>query len=56
MALSASQIGQFTGLALLLIGLTMLIVGVIVTKKHKWYNQWKTESADDMQVLDKTDS
>lgn len=56
LALSAAQIGQFTGLALLLLGLTMIIVGVIVSKKHKWYKQWNGEKVDDMQVLKSTDS
>ncbi|KAH8419458.1 hypothetical protein KR222_003973 [Zaprionus bogoriensis] len=56
LALSAAQIGQFIGLALLLAGLIMLVVGVIVTKKRKWYNQWRSESVDEAQVLESTDS
>ncbi|EDW04670.1 GH23397 [Drosophila grimshawi] len=52
LGLSVPRIGQFTGLGLLLIGLIVVIVGVIVTMKHKWHNEWKTEAVDDVKPLE----
>ncbi|KAL7738886.1 hypothetical protein ACLKA6_010313 [Drosophila palustris] len=53
LALNAAQIGQFIGLGLLLIGLAMFIAGVIVTKKHKWHNEWRIKPIDEVSVLPK---
>lgn len=52
LGLSVPKIGQFVGLGLLLIGLIMLIVGVLVSKKHKWHNEWKTEDSAKVKVIE----
>ncbi|EDW64877.1 protein croquemort [Drosophila virilis] len=52
LGLSVPQIGQFVGLGLLLIGLIMLIVGVLVSKKHIWHNEWKTKDSTKVKVIE----
>ncbi|KAH8412390.1 hypothetical protein KR009_001673, partial [Drosophila setifemur] len=46
LALNAARIGQFVGIGLLLVGITMLAAAVLVTKNHKWHNEQKPWDSD----------
>ncbi|XP_030383292.1 protein croquemort [Scaptodrosophila lebanonensis] len=46
LTLSIPHIGQYVGIAFLIIGLTMLTVGVVLNKKHKWHNEVPPKTVD----------
>jgi len=43
LALNVATIGMFTGIGLILLGLSVIILGIFLTKNHKWCNEQKTE-------------
>lgn len=52
LSLSLPAIGQFIGLALLLIAIVMLIVGIIVSKQHKWHKECEIEANEPVPALE----
>ncbi|XP_017155345.1 protein croquemort [Drosophila miranda] len=53
LALSVPQIGQYTGIAFLLVGLTMVAVGVYVSRNHKWHNEQRPEPIEGVKTNNK---
>ncbi|XP_017033703.1 protein croquemort [Drosophila kikkawai] len=46
LALNVAKIGQYVGIALLLLGLLAITVVVFVTKNHKWHGEQRPKVAD----------